>query len=78
MGDDLGENPLRVERSFGPSTRPAKRISFCRDLARAFSSSSRTMLARDVPDRRAVLSIQSARSSGIRIVNVLLTTAPNL
>jgi hypothetical protein len=47
------EKPLRVERSAGPSTAPARRKNGRLDGFRARSSSIRTMPLRDTPDFRA-------------------------
>jgi hypothetical protein len=47
------EKPLRIERSSGPSTAPAKRKNGRLGDFRARSSSIRTMPPRDNPDFRA-------------------------
>lgn len=47
------EKPLRVERSAGPSTAPARRKNGRLGDFRALSSSIRTMPPRDSPDLRA-------------------------
>src|SRR5664280_2385349 len=47
------EKPLRVERSGGPSTAPARRKNGRLGDFRALSSSIRTMPPRDSPDVRA-------------------------
>ena len=66
-------NPLRWDKSFGPSTVPAKDMN-AREGAplRAFSRWSLMIWLCDMPRRRAFSRSQSARSSGSRTVTVLL------
>src|ERR1700682_368559 len=69
------DNPLREERSGGPSIEPEKRMKDLVPFSRfARSSSSRTNRPTGTPVLRAVLLSQSASSSGRRIVIVLLMT----
>src|SRR5262245_27644423 len=65
------ENPLRLERSLGPRTVPAKRMkAWAPLLALAFSNWSRTSFPCDTPLLAAVSSSQAARSLLRRIVIV--------
>src|SRR5260370_23757634 len=66
------EKPLRVERSAGPFTAPARRKNGFLDDFRALSSSILTMRLRGTPALRAAWSSHSASSSGSRTVSVLL------
>jgi hypothetical protein len=65
------ENPLRLERSFGPRTVPANRMKAWAPLVvLAFSNWSRTSFPCDTPLLAAVSSSQAARSLLRRIVIV--------
>src|SRR5262245_38226698 len=65
------ENPLRVERSLGPRTVPARRMkAWAPLLALAFSNWSRTTLPCDTPLLAAVVSSQAASSLLSRMVIV--------
>jgi hypothetical protein len=67
------ENPLREERSGGPSIDPEKRMKDLVPFSRfARSNSSRTNRPTGTPVLRAVFLSQTASSSGRRIVIVLL------
>ncbi len=67
----LRENPLRAERSAGPSIFPASRINGRLDSFCARSNSRFTMRPRGIPDFRDDSSSHCARSSGSRIVSVV-------
>lgn len=72
------ENPLRRERSGGPSTLPATLPASCMNGfaspdRRAFSNASFTRLPWERPVARACSSTQRARSSLKRMLNVVLT-----
>jgi hypothetical protein len=65
------ENPLRLERFFGPRTLPASRMKVWAPLVvLAFSNWSRTSFPWDTPLLAAVSSSQAARSLVRRIVSV--------
>src|SRR4029434_958287 len=65
------ENPLRVERSLGPRTVPARRIkAWALLLALAFSNWSRTSLPCETPLLAAVVASQAASSLLNRMVSV--------
>ena len=71
-GLHLRENPLRLERSVGPATAPAKRRNGRPVESLAFSSWSRMMRPLGNPVSRAAWSSHSASSSGNRTVIGLL------
>ena len=62
----LRENPLRSDKPAGPFTAPANLRNGCRDIARARSSSIRTMRPRGTTHFRAASASHSAKSSGNR------------
>jgi len=68
----LFEKLLRVERSRGPSIDPARRRNDCFSRRRASSRLSRMIRPRGTPDSRETSSSHPARSSGSRMVIVLL------
>ena len=65
-------NPLREDKSRGPSTEPARCRNGCSSLRRASSSCSRMIRPRGTPALREAASSHPAKSSGRRTVIVLL------
>jgi hypothetical protein len=65
-------NPLRLEKSRGPSTDPARCRNGCSALRRASSSCSRMIRPRGTPAFLEAASSHPAKSSGSRTVIVLL------